>query len=186
MKTFLAAALCWFCLAFGAQAADVTDRVYLDMTIDGQPAGRIVIGLYGDATPLTARNFAELATGANGFGYEGSAIHRVIPGFMMQGGDFTRGNGTGGRSIYGEKFADENFDVKHTRKGLMSMANSGPDTNGSQFFITFAATPWLDGKHVVFGEVVEGMDVLDAIEAERTGRADRPLREVAIAGSGAL
>ena len=149
----------------------ITQKVYFDIEVDGESYGRIIFGLFGNTVPKTAANFATLCDGSAGVGnagkplhFKGSKFHRIIPGFMAQGGDFTNGNGTGGESIYGNKFNDENFTIKHTKPYLLSMANSGANTNGSQFFITFKSTPWLDGRHVVYGEVVEGSDIVDALE----------------------
>merc|ERR1719183_1547008 len=178
------AMICSLGLAVVEPLAEVTDKVYFDISIDGVNEGRIVFGLFGNSVPKTAANFATLCDGSAGVGnsgkplhYKGSNFHRVIPGFMAQGGDFTMGDGRGGESIYGEKFADENFDLKHTRPYLLSMANAGPNTNGSQFFITFVETSWLNGRHVVFGEVLEGFDVVD--DLEKIGTASGTTRKAA-------
>ncbi|XP_071724269.1 peptidyl-prolyl cis-trans isomerase CYP19-4-like isoform X2 [Rutidosis leptorrhynchoides] len=161
---------------------EITHKVFFDVEIAGKPAGRIVMGLFGKAVPKTAENFRALCTGEKGIGksgkplhYKGSSFHRIIPSFMIQGGDFTLGDGRGGESIYGEKFADENFKLKHT----------GPDTNGSQFFITTVTTSWLDGRHVVFGKVISGMDVVYKVEAEGK-QSGTPKSKVVIADSGEL
>mmetsp|Transcript_4194 Transcript_4194/g.10107 ORF Transcript_4194/g.10107 Transcript_4194/m.10107 type:complete len:201 (+) Transcript_4194:51-653(+) len=191
MRTCVAA----FLLAASVIAQDepeITHKVFFDVKIGDDEPKRITMGLYGKDVPKTAMNFVHLCMGDKGkastgqpLHYKGSKFHRIIPNFMIQGGDFTRGDGTGGESIYGAKFADENFKLKHTGPGILSMANAGPNTNGSQFFITTVKTSWLDGRHVVFGKIVDGMDVVQQVEAVGS-QSGSPSKKVEIADSGLL
>ncbi|KAK1633077.1 hypothetical protein QYE76_007392 [Lolium multiflorum] len=175
------------------QLPAVTHRVYLDVEIDGQNIGRIVIGLYGEVVPKTVENFRALCTGEKGVGangkslhYKGTPFHRIIPGFMIHGGDIIRGDGKGSESIYGGTFSDENFSVKHTHPGVVAMSNSGTDSNGSQFYITTIKTSWLDGEHVVFGRVIQGMDYVYAIEGGAGTYNGKPRKKALITDSGEI
>lgn len=170
-----------------ATSPKVTHKVYFDVKHGDESIGRIVMGLYGDVVPKTVENFYQLTISKDSkMGFVDSIFHRVIPNFMIQGGDFTHRSGIGGTSIYGDRFPDENFTLKHDKPGRLSMANAGKDTNGSQFFITTVETPWLDGRHVVFGDVLEGMEVVQYIENVKTDRRDKPLKDVTIVATGEL
>lgn len=189
MEKFLATCLCavlsFTCVA-AVEDALVTERVFLDLEIEGSPAGRVEIGLFGATAPKTVRNFVALANHEKGYGYRGSFFHRIIANFMMQGGDFNKFDGTGGYSIYGQNFRDENFVLGHYGAGWVCMANAGPDTNGSQFYITVVACPWLDTTHTCFGKVLEGMAIVHKACNTRTDSNDRPLQPVKILNSGSL
>lgn len=175
------------------EVPEITHRVFFDVDIDKQRIGRIVIGLYGQIVPKTVENFRALCTGEKDKGssgkelhYKGTPFHRIISGFMIQGGDTVSGDGRGSESIYGGTFPDENFKIKHSHAGVVSMVNSGPDSNGSQFFITTVKAGWLDGEHVVLGKVIQGMDTVYAIEGGAGTYNGKPRKKVVIADCGEI
>ena len=170
---------------FSTTTTQFGKKVFFEPAVNGSKIGRIEFELYDEVVPKTAENFRALCTGEKGFGYKGVPFHRIIPNFMIQGGDTDLTNGFGGKSIYGTKFADENFVKRHEKAGLLSMANSGPNTNGSQFFITTVPCPWLDGKHVVFGEVTKGMDIVKKIESYGT-QSGKPKAEIVVEEAGEI
>ncbi|KAG0672607.1 peptidylprolyl isomerase C [Maudiozyma exigua] len=170
---------------FSTATTQLGKKVFFEPAVNGSKIGRIEFELYDEVVPKTAENFRALCTGEKGFGYKGVPFHRIIPNFMIQGGDTDLTNGFGGKSIYGTKFADENFVKRHEKAGLLSMANSGPNTNGSQFFITTVPCPWLDGKHVVFGEVTKGMDIVKKIESYGT-QSGKPKAEIVVEEAGEI
>jgi len=183
MKSSYGTLIVAFCCLVLTQATyfEVTDEVYFDITVGGVSKGRLGFALFGTEVPKTVNNFKAFAsTGVNGKRYAGTAFHRVIARFMMQGGDVVNGDGTGSASLYGESFADESFNIKHGMGGMLSMANHGPDTNGCQFFITTTHTPWLDGKHVVFGKLIEGWNLLTELGDVPTDDNDKPFKAMVI------
>eukprot|EP00529_Nitzschia_sp_RCC80_P000335 CAMPEP_0113483882 /NCGR_PEP_ID=MMETSP0014_2-20120614/23667_1 /TAXON_ID=2857 /ORGANISM="Nitzschia sp." /LENGTH=243 /DNA_ID=CAMNT_0000377451 /DNA_START=112 /DNA_END=843 /DNA_ORIENTATION=- /assembly_acc=CAM_ASM_000159 len=175
----------FFSSFFGKTDDEITETVFFDIAIDGVDVGKVEMGLYGNTVPKTVENFKQLCLKPEGEGYKMSEFHRIIPGFMCQGGDFTEGNGTGGKSIYGTKFDDENFEISHGGYGTLSMANAGPNSNGSQFFICTGQTPWLNGKHVVFGKVTDGLDIVKKIEVKGS-EMGRPRAQVQIKDCGVV
>lgn len=173
------------CYSGDAAKYRVTSQVYMKFRQGTQPLGKVVFGLFGDEAPKTVANFRQLCTdGVDGMSYTGTYIHRIIERFLIQGGDVVNGDGSGAISVYGQYFEDENTTNNHTGPGFLGMANRGPDTNGCQFYVTAMATPWLNGKHTIFGKVVEEQAIIHAIEKSKTDSDDRPLKPVVITECG--